>query len=95
MGSGVGLGAPTLLAVENPCITYSWTSIHVVPPYLWFHHICGSTFTDSTYHGLFSTTVFTVEKNLHISEPTQVKLIVQGSTVLSFLFCPYLALVSR
>ena len=41
----------------------------MVPSYLWFHHIHGSTFTDSAYHGLFSAAVFTVEKYLHVKEP--------------------------
>ena len=69
MGNGVGLGAPTLLTAKNPCITYSWIFIRVVPPYPWFHHICGSTFTDSAYHVLFSAALFTVEKYLHVKEP--------------------------
>ena len=69
MGNGVGLGAPTLLTAKSPCITYSWIFVHVVPPYPWFPHICGSTFTDLAYHGLFSAAVFTVEKYLHVKEP--------------------------
>ena len=85
MGNGVGLGTPTLLTVKNPRITYSWIFVHVVPPYLWVHHICGSAFTESAYHGLFGAAVFTVEKHLHVREPTRWRIIVQGSPALSLL----------
>ena len=85
MGNGVGLGTPTLLTVKNPRITYSWIFVHVVPPYLWVHHICGSAFTESAYHGLFGAAVFTVEKHLHVRDPTRWRIIVQGSPALSLL----------
>ena len=38
----MGLGAPTLLTAKSPCITYTWIFVHVVRPYPWFPHICGS-----------------------------------------------------
>ena len=46
-----GLGALTLHAAENLCVTYSQPSIYVVPPYMQIFHTCGSTSADSTKQG--------------------------------------------
>ena len=54
----------------------------MVASYLCFHHIRGSTFTDSANHGLFSAAVFTVEKYLHVKEP--------AATAKSLQSCPTL-----
>ena len=56
--------------------------ISMLPSYPWFHHIRGSTFTDSANHGLFSAAVFTVEKYLHVKEP--------AATATSLQSCPTL-----
>ena len=57
---------PTLCAVENPHVTYSWPSVH-----MWSLCIRGSTSKDSADHGLCGTVVFIVEKNLRIHGPVQ------------------------
>ena len=63
------LGALTLHAVKNPCITYSRPSTYIFQ----FICVCGSRSSDSTNLISYSTVVFTIEKNPCISGPTLFK----------------------
>ena len=64
----LGLGALILHPVENLHITYS----HLLST--WFLHVHGFVPSESTNHRSCSTVVITIEKNPHVSGPTQFKL---------------------
>ena len=65
---------PTLCAVENPHVTYSWPSVH-----MWSLCIRGSTSKDSADHGLCGTVVFIVEKKFAYTWTCAVPISVVGS----------------
>ena len=59
--------------LENLGITHSWPSVYEILLFLQLLLIYDSASADSTNCGSCRTVVFAIEKNLHISGPTQFK----------------------